>query len=137
MIVRVHGIHRPEWLAKNFVGAVCDYLIGVHVGLCAGTGLPDNQWEVVRQLSGCDLRRSPHDCPATLLIKRAEMNICEGGGLFLPAEGFNDRVGHFFGPDGEVFDASLRLSAPVTVRWYRDAAHQITLCAGLFSGHIA
>lgn len=56
--------------AENLNGAVRDNLVGVHVGLSAGTGLPDGEWEVVNELKGSNLRGG-------LLDGSSELWICD------------------------------------------------------------
>ncbi len=51
VVVRVHWVLASHLAAGNFNGAVGDDLVGVHVGLGAGAGLPDHQREVVIQLA--------------------------------------------------------------------------------------
>ena len=47
------------WLSEQLAGAIADDLVGVHVGLGAGAGLPDAQGEVLVELAG---DRSPYIC---------------------------------------------------------------------------
>ena len=127
VIVRMDGDHGAERLAQNLVGAVCDNLIGVHVGLCAGAGLPDDKGEMVGEFSGCDLTRGPEDCPAALFIKDTKVDIGERRCLFLQAKGFDDGWRHFFGPYGEIPQTTLCLGAPVAVGGHGNPAHGIML----------
>jgi hypothetical protein len=50
VVVGVDGLLASHGAAKNLNGAVGDDLVGVHVGLSAGSSLPDDQREVVNQL---------------------------------------------------------------------------------------
>jgi hypothetical protein len=55
MVVRVDGLLGAHLAAENLNGAVGDDLVGVHVGLGTGAGLPDDQREVIQQLTLGDL----------------------------------------------------------------------------------
>jgi hypothetical protein len=55
VVVGVDGLLGAHVAAQHLDGAVGDDLVGVHVGLGAGTGLPDDQREVFVELAGCDL----------------------------------------------------------------------------------
>ena len=55
VVVGVDGLLAAHGAAQNLNGAVGDDLVGVHVGLGAGAGLPDNEGEVVDELEGGDL----------------------------------------------------------------------------------
>ena len=55
MIIGVDGGFRADFTAKDFDGAVGDDLIGVHVGLGAGAGLPDNEGEMIIKLAVDDV----------------------------------------------------------------------------------
>jgi hypothetical protein len=51
----VDGLLGAHVTAQHLDGAVGDDLVGVHVGLGTGAGLPDDQREVVIELARCDL----------------------------------------------------------------------------------
>jgi len=55
VIVGVDGLLGTHGTAQDLNGAVGDDLVGVHVGLGTGAGLPDDQREVVQQLTLSDL----------------------------------------------------------------------------------
>ena len=44
-----------EFAAEDFDGAVGDDLVGVHVGLGAGAGLPDDEGEMIVEFAGDDV----------------------------------------------------------------------------------
>ena len=125
----VVGMH--QFSPRQRVGAVCDHLIGIHVGLGAGAGLPDHQGEVGIQRPGNDLARR--------LFYGAELF----GGHFLGLQGMvgpgrrqlenpkgmYDLRRHGFQPhaDGEIFMAALGLGAPVFVGGNPDFSHRVML----------
>lgn len=51
MVVRVNGLLATLLSSKNLNSTVRDHLVGVHVGLGTGAGLPDNEREVVKELA--------------------------------------------------------------------------------------
>ncbi len=58
MIVRMHRRFSSHSTAETLDSQIGNHLVGVHVGLGAGTGLPDDQRKVVVQIavdnfSGC------------------------------------------------------------------------------------
>jgi hypothetical protein len=55
MIIGVDGLLTSLLSSQNLNGTVGNDFVGVHVGLGAGTGLPDNKREVVDELEGGDL----------------------------------------------------------------------------------
>jgi len=55
VVVGVDRLLAAHGAAEDFNGAVGDDFVGVHVGLCAGARLPDNEGEVVDELERCNL----------------------------------------------------------------------------------
>jgi hypothetical protein len=55
VVVGVHGLFGAEFTAKELDGTVGDDLVHVHVALGAGTGLEDDEGELVNQFAGDDL----------------------------------------------------------------------------------
>lgn len=50
VVVGVNGLLGAHRAAQNLNGSVGDDLVGVHVGLRAGAGLPDDEREVIEEL---------------------------------------------------------------------------------------
>jgi hypothetical protein len=76
VVVGVNGLLAAHLPSEDLNGAIADDFIGVHVGLGAGAGLPDNQGEVVDQLEVGNLLSS-------LLDSLADLGVCkwyEGAG---------------------------------------------------------
>jgi hypothetical protein len=69
VVVRVDGLLAAHGAAENLDRAVRDDLVGVHVGLCAGTGLPYDEREVVDELERGHLLSS-------LLDRLSELWVC-------------------------------------------------------------
>jgi len=55
VVVRVNGLLGAHGTTQNLDSTVGDDLVGVHVGLSARAGLPDDQREVIQQLTLSDL----------------------------------------------------------------------------------
>lgn len=51
MVVGVNGLLGAHGATEDLNSTVGDDFVGVHVGLSAGTSLPDDQREVVQQLT--------------------------------------------------------------------------------------
>jgi hypothetical protein len=71
VVVGVDRLLAAHGAAENLNGAVGNDLVGVHVGLGAGAGLPDDQREVVDQLERGNLLGGLLDCFANLGVYRS------------------------------------------------------------------
>src|SRR5204862_262229 len=111
--------------AEQFVGAVRDHLVQVHVGLGAGAGLPDNQRKLSVELAVDHVLRRLDDRARALAIDEAERLVHLGGGAFDEAERADQWQGHALLADAEVLPRTLRLRAPVFVRRDRDRAERV------------
>lgn len=86
VVVGVDGLLGAHLAAQDLDGAVGDYLVGVHVGLGAGAGLPDDQREVVVEFAGSDLFGGLLDGLTDLCVcaeRRALAGSCCGCGRVL------------------------------------------------------
>jgi hypothetical protein len=110
---------------ENFVGAVGDDLVGVHVGLRAGAGLPHHQRKIIVEFTVDDFLRRLIDRLGDLFFQLAERQIGPRGGLFLDAERAYQRQRHTLVADGEVLHAALGLGAPVFIGRNLDLAHGV------------
>ena len=99
-------------------GPVGDDLVGVHVGLRPGAGLPDVQREVLVEGAVGDLRGGTHDERPGVGIDAALAHVDLGAGQLEQAHGVHDLAGHALRArvaDGEVVQRPLRLGTPVAV----------------------
>ena len=137
LVVRVAQRLGAEAAAEDFDRAVGDDLVGVHVGLGARAGLPDDQREMIVELALGDLLSGPDDGGADLGVELAEVHVDLGGGALDEPEGADDRRWLPLPADREVFQRALRLGAPVAVGRDSDFAEGVGLDAGrrLFAGH--
>src|SRR5690348_13668 len=70
-----------------------------------------------------------YDRLADLGVDGAQLDIGLGGGLFLDAEGADQRGRHALSADLEVLERTLGLSAPVPVGRYLNRTEAVGLCA--------
>ena len=91
VVVGMHGLLRAHLAAQHLDGAVGDHLVGVHVRLGAGAGLPDDQREVIVELAVDHFLRGRDDGLADLRVEAAERHVGFGGGALDDAERAHDR----------------------------------------------
>ena len=111
VVVGVDGLLGTHGAAHDLNGAVGDDLVGVHVGLGTGAGLPDNQREVVQQLALGDLGGGLFDSLTDLGVWRslttrpgpichylpltkAVLHVDGGGSTLEDTEGLDHGGGH-------------------------------------------
>ena len=75
VIVGMNRLLGAELAAQQFVGAVGDHLVEVHVGLGAGAGLPDHQRKMIVELAVDHLARGADDGAGAALVEQAEFAI--------------------------------------------------------------
>ena len=133
-------VRMQELSACQLVCAVGDDLIGVHVRLCAGAGLPDDEREVLVKLAGDDFvagRFNDGELLGGHFLGLQRM-VCAGGGLFSNAEGTRDFTRHGFQPnaDGKILVAALGLCAPVFVGGDTNLTHGVVFNAVFHRVHL-
>ena len=104
-----------ELAAVQLLCAVGNHFVDVHVGLCAGTRLPDVQRELVVPLSGRDFVAHAHDKVALLFRQHAAVVIGERRRLLGGRNAVDDFDGHVLLSDFEVLHGPLCLRAPELV----------------------
>src|SRR5258705_8575957 len=104
-----------ELAAEQFAGAIGDHLVEIHVGLRAGSGLPDDKGKMIVELALDHLARGADDGAGAALVEQTKFAIgfrrCE----LDDAERTNDRHRHPVMADTEILPRSLRLRAPVAI----------------------
>ncbi len=118
-----------ELAAEQFVGAVGDHLIEVHVGLRAGAGLPDHQRKMIVELAVDHFARGADDGAGAALVEQPEFAIGFGGSQLDDAERVNDRHRHPVMADAEVLPGTFGLRAPVAVGGNIDRTEAVGLGA--------
>ena len=115
--------------AGQLVGTVGDHLIGVHVGLRARTGLPDDEREMPVQFAGDHFVAGPGDGRSLFVghLFGLELMVGKRGRFFQDAKGMNNLGGHGFNPnaDFKILMAALGLRAPKPVGGHLHFAHRV------------
>ena len=128
IVIRVQDL-----LSGNFITAVCDNFVGVHVGLCAAARLPYNQRKMLVQAAGDHFVTGSGDCRKLLLCHtlRTELVVCHSGSLFQDTESVCDLAGHGFNAhtDQKVLVAAFCLCCPVLIGGHLYFAHRIVFNA--------
>ena len=114
-----------QLFACDFVTAICDDFVGVHVGLSAASGLPYDQREMLVELAGNNFVASLYDCVELFLGQFAQLVVCLSGCFFENTERMSNFAGHNLAADAEVFVASLGLGSPVFIGGNFHLAHCI------------
>lgn len=131
MVIRVDGLLGAHRAAQDLNRAVGDDLVGVHVGLRARTGLPDDQREVVEQLALGHLGRGLLDGRTDLGVQ-AIFHVDGGCRTLQDAKGLDHGGGHaVLGlVDVEVAEGAVEASPSIVYSGCEGVSH---LTAG--SGH--
>jgi hypothetical protein len=119
-----------ELAAEQFVGAIGDHLIEVHVGLRAGAGLPDHQRKVIVELAVDHLARGADDGAGAALVEQPEFAIGLCRGKLDDAERMNDADRHPVLADAEILPGTLGLRAPIAIGGNLDRTETVGLQAG-------
>jgi hypothetical protein len=131
VVVGMDGRLGAHLSAHQLDGAVGDHLVGVHVGLRAGAGLPDDEREIVVEPAVDDFLGGLDDPARALRVEDAERKVRLGGGALDEAECVDERQRHLLGADTEILDRALRLRAPIAVCGHVDRAERVGLGAGV------
>mmetsp|Transcript_14097 Transcript_14097/g.42519 ORF Transcript_14097/g.42519 Transcript_14097/m.42519 type:complete len:557 (-) Transcript_14097:154-1824(-) len=131
MVIWVHHGLVAKLAAQDLHGAVGNDLIGIHVALGAAAGLPDDQGEVVQQLSIGHLRRCLDNGFADLGIKVTGLHIHLRRSPLLDTKSPHDRLRHDLTSSAnlEVLQRSLSLCPPVPVSGYLKGPKRVLLSA--------
>lgn len=76
VVVWVDWLLAAHLSSEDLNGAIRDDLVGVHVGLGAGSGLPDNKWEVVDELEVRNLLSCLLDSLSDLWVCEVNRSVC-------------------------------------------------------------
>lgn len=114
VIIGVDGGLGAQLAAEHLNGSVGDDLVGVHVGLGTGSGLENNQGEVLGQLTVNDLLGGLLDGLSDLGVQTV-LHVDGGSGLLEDTKGSDKRLGHLglLSADVKVLQRSLGLGSPV------------------------
>ena len=133
VVVRVNGLLRAAFAAEQFVRAVGDDLVHVHVGLRAAAGHPDFQREFAVELPGEDLVAGGADRVRQSGVELAEAAVGERARFLQDGESADHLARDQVVPDVEMDQGTLRLRAPVVFGGDGDRPHAVgfnALCHG-------
>ena len=117
VIVRVNRLLAAALARQLLVGAPRDHLVGVHVGLRARAGLPDDERELAVEIAPGDLRGRLLDRFGNLRLQTADPGVHPRRRLLDEPQGMDDLERHLLArTEREIPDRPFGLSAPIGVR---------------------
>ena len=136
VVVRMHRRLAAERRAEQLVGPVGDHLVGVHVALGAGAGLPDHQRKMLGKRAVRHLLGGAYDGVGQARLQVPLLAVDHRGRLLDDAERAHERQRHGLGADPEILQAALGLRAPIAICRHFDGAEGVGLDAdGAIAGH--
>ncbi len=123
----MHGLFGAFLATCDFDGAIRNDLVGVHVALGSGAGLPDAEREVGVKFSRDDFIRRLCDEIAFFNAEFAEVGIRERGGLFQNAKSFDHLGWEDVLADVEMNERTRGLSPPVNIVRDGNLPHRVGL----------
>jgi hypothetical protein len=127
----VDGLLAAPLAGQDLVGARGDHLIGIHIGLCAGPGLPDNERKLIVMRAGSDFPRGLLDDLGQFGIEPAQPGIHTRRRLLHETQRMHDLDRHDLAwAEREIVDGALRLRAPVAVAGNVDRPEAVGFGAG-------
>ena len=130
MIVGMDRRFRTELAAEPFVGAVGDHLVHVHVGLGAGSGLPDDQRKLLVEFAVDDFLRGLDDRFSAPRIERSKLAIGLRRRAFDDRQRPDKRARHAFFADTEIIAGAFGLRAPIAFGRDFDRSEAVGFGAG-------
>ena len=127
VIIRVDRRTIADFSAQNFVGAVGDYFVGVHVCGCSGARLENIQHKLGIQLAFHHFFCSLHNCFGNFFIQPFQIQVGLGGAVFNHAQCPDKCPWKTIPADREIFDSPLCLCAPIRINRYLHFPHRIFL----------
>ena len=125
---RLLGSHHA---AGHLDSAIGDDFIGVHVGLRAGAGLPDDKREMIIQLAGDDLIGGLDDQIGLLRRQQPQLLVDQRSGFLQNTEGADQLMRHPLAADLEIIQRPGRLAAIVAICRNLHFPHAVGLYAVL------
>jgi hypothetical protein len=90
VVVRVHLAVDAERAAHQFVGAVCQHLVHIHIVGSSGAGLKGVDQKLVLEVAGKRLVRGSDDRPAELGVEPSGRHVGQGRAFFDPERGADE-----------------------------------------------
>ena len=75
-------IGMKQFLAHDLITTICNYFIGIHVGLSTATGLPNNQRKMIVQRTGDHFVASLFDSNFLFFVHLTQIKVCSGRCFF-------------------------------------------------------
>ena len=126
------GLLAAAGAGQRLIGAAGDHLIGIHIRLGAGAGLPDDQRELAVEVAPRHLARRLLDRLGDLGTEIAQPCVHPRRRLLHIAKRMNDLGRHPFAlAEREIGDRTLGLSAPIAVPRDLDRAKAVGFGAGM------
>ena len=126
-------VRMQKLCSGDFISAVCNYLIGIHVRLRAASGLPYNQRKMFIQTTGNHFITSTGNCSQLFICHffRTQLMIGHCSSFFQNSECMCNLSRHGFDSyaDQKVFMAALCLRCPILIRRNLYLAHRVMLNA--------
>src|SRR6186713_416012 len=129
VVVRMHRRFRSERPSEALIGTVRDHFVRIHVGLRAGSRLPDRKRKVGIEPPLPHLFGGSLDRCSDFDVEDTQTTVGTSGGELLQPEGADQRDGKTLLPDREKFQSTLRLRTPISVGGNLDVAEQVALNA--------
>jgi hypothetical protein len=120
----------PQLATGHLDRSVGNDLVAVHVCLSAAPGLPDEEREVVVELSVDHLVRRLRDQLDLLGGQHPQLAVGHGGGLLEDSQRPDHGTGEMVAADAEVMQGALCLGAPIAICRDLDFAHAVGFGAG-------
>ena len=118
-------IGMQQFFPCNFIAAVGNHFIHVHIGLCTAACLPYRQRELIIQFACQHLIADLSDDLTSSCIQFAQSMVCLRHCLFQNSKGIGDLLRHLLRADFEVFITSLGLCPPISIRRHFHFAHGV------------
>ena len=111
--------------ARQFVAAIGDHLVEIHVGLRAAARLPDRQWKLLGVLPGKNLVAHLHDQCTASVVQRAQRKVAQRGSLLDQRERLDEARVEAVMADAEMLQGALCLRTPQRRGRHRDGTEGI------------
>ena len=127
MVERVQVVVVTFLAPEVFESAVCDDLVGIHVGACSGTALNRIDNELVVELASCNFATGADDCILEFGFELTHRVVGLGRRLFHQREGANQAsiVSDWDARDWEILHRPSGVDAPVGVLGNLEIAEEV------------
>lgn len=131
MIVGMNEFIFAFFSAEDFVGAVGENFVDVHVITCAGASLENIERKICVKFPGDKFFCGSGDSVFLFFCDDAKFAVCLSGGKFYDGECSFEEFSGFELADLKVFGGADGKSSEVRIFWHRNFAHGILFLAEL------